>query len=85
VEGRLEQPAVKGDPVMKVCNVNGIGEFHARLFSGAETSKLFGALRKLAQLDDPRLLSESKEDTLDGWPVWTDTENAVPAAVPQPA
>lgn len=66
---------------MKVCNVTGIGEFHARLFSGAETSKLFGALRKMTTIENPRMLSEG-EETLGGWFPWVDgmDEAAAPPA-----
>lgn len=64
---------------MKVCNVSGIGEFHARLFSGAETGKLFGALRKVAALENPRLLSEG-EETMGGWFPWVDGKDESVAA-----
>lgn len=63
---------------MKVCNVSGIGEFHARLFSATEstpeTGALFGALRKLTQLEDPRQLSEN-DTTLSGWSPWVEGED----------
>ncbi len=63
---------------MKVRNVSGIGEFHARLFSAteatAEGGTLFGALRKLTQLEDPRQLSEN-DTTMSGWSPWVEGED----------
>lgn len=72
---------------MKVGSVSGITEFHARLFSTTETGGLFAALRKLAQLESPRQLSEI-EEPMDGWYAWYDggeEESMTPALAPQPA
>jgi hypothetical protein len=58
-----------------------IREFHAQLVSGNNKNDLFGALRKLRLIADPKSLFE--DDPASEWPVWTGsgTESALSASV----
>lgn len=46
-----------------------IEQFHARLFSAGDTSKLMTALRRLSLADNARQLTASAGE-LDGWYIW---------------
>jgi hypothetical protein len=46
-----------------------IEQFHARLFSADDTSKLMTALRRLSLADNARQLT-AKAGELDGWYIW---------------
>jgi len=46
-----------------------ISEFHSKLMSGQETSRLFDALRRLKRLD-MRAFQATAEPPPPGWPEW---------------
>jgi hypothetical protein len=58
-----------------------IRDFHAQLVSGNNKNNLFGALRKLSQIADPRSLFT--DEPANEWPYWTASERSSlqPAAV----
>jgi hypothetical protein len=59
----------------------GIEQFHARLFSAGDSSKLMTALRRLSLADNARQLTASAGE-LEGWLIWYSQpeEDGKPAA-----
>jgi len=51
-----------------------IREFHSQLVSGNNKNNLFGALRRLSQIADPKSLFQ-ESSTID-WPNWSGAERS---------
>jgi|GEM_PF-5299640 hypothetical protein len=51
-----------------------IRDFHSQLVSGNNKNNLFGALRRLSQIADPKSLFQ--ESPTVEWPSWTSSQNA---------